>query len=153
MPATPSTRIPVRSRLRRWRSRRVEVRDESMFPTLRPGDRLLVDLRAYRDRPPKVGEIVVIADPLDGSRWLVKRVVGVGPGRWWRTAEGLRPGDDRARPSEAGDGIDLSPGAVWVLGDALDASRDSRRFGPVPSTGVVGRVYRCYAPAARRREL
>ena len=113
------------SRPRRWGSRRVVVRDGSMLPTLRPGDRLLVDTRAYRDREPRVGEVVVFVDPEEPSRWLVKRVSRV----------------------------DLPGATIEVRGDASETARDSRRFGPVPTRSVVGRAYRCYFPADRRREL
>lgn len=101
------------------------VRDESMLPTLRPGDRLLVDRHAYRDRPPRVGDVVVLVDPTDAKLWLVKRVAQVDP----------------------------SQGSVEVRGDAAEMARDSRQFGPVPTRSVVGRVYRCYFPPDRRREL
>ena len=101
------------------------VRDESMRPTLLPGDRLLVDRRAYRDRPPRVGELVVLVDPEDTNRWLVKRVSQVDP----------------------------VGGSIEVRGDATESARDSRRFGPVPLHSVLGRVYRCYFPVERRREL
>ncbi|MGP8158909.1 MAG: S26 family signal peptidase [Thermoplasmata archaeon] len=101
------------------------VQDESMRPTLLPGDRLLVDRRAYRDRPPRVGELVVLVDPEDANRWLVKRVSQVDP----------------------------AGGAIEVRGDAAEMARDSRRFGPVPACSVIGRVYRCYFPVERRRDL
>ncbi len=94
-----------------------------MRPELEPGDRLLVDTRAYAERLPAAGEIVVLVDPELPRRWLVKRV---------------RAADARG---------------VVVTGDAEDRSRDSRRFGPVPRNAIVGRVYRCYAPAHRRRDL
>jgi len=96
-----------------------------MRPTLRPGDRLLVDRRAYRTRPPAVGEIVVFVDPEEPRRWLVKRVAAVDP----------------------------AGALLEVRGDAADTARDSRRFGPVPIASVVGRVYRCYFPADRRQEF
>lgn len=101
------------------------VRDESMSPALRPGDRLLVDPKAYRDRPPRVGDVVVLVDPEQVSRWLVKRVAAV----------------------------DATAGSVEVRGDANEVARDSRQFGPVPIRSVVGRAYYCYYPVARRREL
>ena len=94
-----------------------------MRPVLAPGDRLLVDPTAYRSRPPRVGEIVVVVDPEDPTRWLVKRVAAV------------------------------APGTVVVVGDRDEVSRDSRRFGPVPLASVVGRVYRRYFPAERRADL
>jgi len=116
---------PLGSRPRRWGSRRVVVRDESMRPTLAPGDRLLVDPRAYRDRPPRVGEVVVVVDPEETSRWLVKRVAAVDP----------------------------AAGTVELRGDAPEVARDSRHFGPVPIRSLVGRAYYCYFPVVRRREL
>jgi len=94
-----------------------------MLPTLRPGDHLLVDPRAYRDRPPSVGDIVVLRDPELAGRLLVKRVAS------------------------------LNPDGVRVVGDDLSRSRDSRAFGPVPVATLVGRAYRIYAPVERRREL
>jgi len=56
---------------RRWLDA-VEVRGRSMAPTLLPGDRLLV----VRARP-RVGDIVLAADPRQPSRELIKRVESV----------------------------------------------------------------------------
>jgi signal peptidase I len=130
------------SSLRRWwSSRRVVVRDESMLPALRPGDRLLVDRTAYRDRPPRPGDIVVFVDPEEPTRWLVKRIGEVGPAP--------RSADEGTIRSPSG----VPAGAVVVLSDAPGPTRDSRRFGPVPIERLIGRVYRRYAPADRRGEL
>ena len=126
----------------------MEVRDDSMLPTLRPGDRLLVDRGAYRHEAPSIGDIVVLVDPQQPERWLVKRVAGVGPGRFWRSGTGLVTTES----PEAGAPIDLPQESVYVTGDA-PGSRDSRMFGPVPWTALVGRAYRCYAPAGRERDL
>ncbi len=119
--------------------RRVVVRDESMLPALRPGDRLLVALRAYRERAPGVGEIVVLVDPEAPGRWLVKRVAAVGPGPG--------PVDEQGRTPE------LPPGTVYVTGDNPARARDSRRFGPVALSALVGRAVRRYAPADRIGDL
>ena len=96
-----------------------------MLPTLRPGDRLLVDTGAYRDRAPRSGDIVVLIDPETPARWLVKRVSRV----------------------------DATDGTVEVLGDSADTARDSRRFGPVPVGSLIGRAYRLYSPPSRRCDL
>lgn len=97
---------------------------DSMVPTLRDGDRVLVDLRAYRDRAPLAGEVVLVEIP--GSGILVKRVSGSLP----RAA--------RAAPTE-----------VWVLGDNPARSLDSRTLGPLPVASVVGRVRVRYWPPRR----
>lgn len=96
-----------------------------MQPALRPGDRLRVDGQEYRNRPPGVGEIVVLVDPADASRWLVKRVTAVDP----------------------------QAGTLEVRGDASALARDSREFGPVPFESLLGHVYECYYPPERRRPL
>jgi nickel-type superoxide dismutase maturation protease len=130
VPAAPSTAgnepaVPAPSFLRRLRSMRVVVADGSMAPTLCPGDRLLVDPRAYRTRLPAPGEIVVFVDPERSDRWLVKRV----------------------------ESTDARGGTVWVRGDAEAVARDSRRFGPVSLGAVRGQAYWLYHPPGRRRPL
>lgn len=77
--------------------RRMEVEGDSMRPTLLPGDRLLV-LRRRRARP---GDLVVVADPRQHDRLMVKRVA-VADHRGWT-----------------------------VIGDNPPASTDSRAFGPL----------------------
>jgi hypothetical protein len=63
----------------------VEVRGGSMAPALQPGDRLLV---VASRRPPRVGEIVVAADPRGDGRELVKRVGGIDSQRVLLAADG-----------------------------------------------------------------
>jgi hypothetical protein len=141
----------------RWRSsRRVEVADESMRPTLAPGDRLRVDPRAYRDRPPRVGEIVVAIDPEAADRWLVKRVAAVGPGRFWHLPGQLVPAAPEGaadRPADAGELLELGADDVYLLSDAPLGGRDSRRFGPVRRATLIGRVTERYSPVERAGPL
>jgi nickel-type superoxide dismutase maturation protease len=62
-------------RLFRLPVRRFVVQDQSMQPTLWPGDRLVV----ARWLAPRAGDIVAIRDPADGGRFLVKRIVQLHP--------------------------------------------------------------------------
>ena len=89
---------------------RFRVDDDSMRPTLDPGDYVLVNRWAYRIRGPRAGEIVVLRDPEAPDRFLVKRISGT-------------PG----------------PSGLTVVGDNTDRSRDSRAFGPVPPNGSSAR--------------
>jgi nickel-type superoxide dismutase maturation protease len=109
---------------RRWLDV-VEVRGGSMAPSLLPGDRLLVESRSYLRRVPRVGEIVLAADPRRGDRELIKRVAAV---------------DDAAA-------------AVDLRGDAPDESTDSRAFGAVPVTDVRWRAAFRYWPPERAGRL
>jgi len=104
--------------------RRVEVTGDSMTPTLRAGDRLVVLAPPWGARP-EPGDVVAVPDPRAPGRLLVKRVAAV----------------DHAR------------GTVDVRGDAPGASTDSRTFGPVPRASVVGRAVYRYAPPGRTGPL
>ena len=89
-----------------------------MRPTLEPGDWLLVDPDAYRDTPPRVGDLVLVPDPRQPERLLVKRV-----------AEAHDDGRE-----------------LFVTGDRHDASTDSRAFGSVSTETLEGRPWFRYWP-------
>jgi signal peptidase I len=107
---------------------RVSVKGLSMAPTLLPGDHLLVrPARQLRRR-----DLVVVGDPAEPGRWVIKRVAAL-------------PGE-----SVEADGRTLVAGAgIVLLGDNPEHSTDSRDYGAVPLDAVHGRVWYRYAPAAR----
>jgi nickel-type superoxide dismutase maturation protease len=92
--------------------RRFRVEDESMRPTLEPGDYVLVNQWAYRFQSPKSGDLVVVQDPEAPERFLVKRV------------------SDATSSTE-----------VQLAGDNQFSSRDSRAFGPILIERIVGKVW------------
>jgi hypothetical protein len=92
---------------RRWPLRRFAVVEDSMRPSLRPGDGLL----ALRGGHARRGQLRVFPDPTLPSRWLVKRVGDVR-------------GAGRSATFEACSDNPSAPGVV-----------DSRQFGRVPVTG------------------
>ena len=105
-----------------------------MAPTLLPGDRLYVDPKAFRERPPALGDLVVARDPTEPHRLVVKRV-GSPPGP-------LSP-EVPGPPARS----------LYLLGDDPAVSRDSRTYGPVPLASVLGLVWFRYAPPERRGPL
>lgn len=122
----------------------VRVPTDSMAPTVRAGDHLLLD---KRDRSAHVGDVVVLDDPLGGGP-IVKRVVAVG-GDEIGFEDGIlvRNGQPVAEPYSDTflDGVYYGPyvipqGQLWVLGDNRYDSIDSRDFGPVDASTVQGRV-------------
>ena len=78
------------------------VAGDSMSPTLRAGDRVLVDLWSYRQRPPRRGEVALLLEP--GGEPLVKRVAR------------LPPGADRRAGAKAAEWADLAVGADLDVG-------------------------------------
>jgi len=103
----------------------VLVCGNSMAPTLRDGDLLLV--RRTLGRSLRRGEVVVFANPrADGDlawpQWLVKRVTALA-------------GDEV--PTDDHGGVRVPEGCYYVRGDNAD-SLDSRHFGYVRSEAVLG---------------
>jgi len=123
----------------------IRVPSDSMTPTIRPGDHLLLD--KLHPAAVVVGDIVVVHDPL-GDGLLVKRVVAVG-GDAIGFEDGVlvRNGQPIAEPytTDFLDGVYYGPevvpaGSVYLLGDNRVDSVDSRHFGAVPVSSVVGLV-------------
>jgi signal peptidase I len=69
---------------------------ESMLPTLKPGDVMIVDRRAYDQTDPGRGDIIVARY---GKDWVVKRVVGL-PGEEVEVKKGTLFIDGALRPEE-----------------------------------------------------
>jgi len=114
----------------RRRPFRVEIRGDSMSPTLRSGDWAV----ATRVGAPRRGQILVLEHPDRPGFEVVKRVVGV-------------QGD------LAPDGRPIGADRFWVEGDDPARSTDSRHFGPVARDAIRGRVWVVYWPADRWRVL
>ena len=106
----------------------------SMAPTIRPGDRIFVVKWGWDPEDVERGDIVVFLAPDRPRVHFIKRIEGL-------------PGDE----VEGGEGerIVVPEGHVYVLGDNHEDSRDSRQFGPVPLTSLVGPVYYRYWPPSR----
>jgi signal peptidase I len=126
----------------------VRVPSESMSPTLVPGDHVLVDKLAYSDAQPRRRELVVAHDPTGGGL-LLKRVVAVG-GDEVGVEDGVLvvngvPVEETFYDRKTVDGVYFGPlrvpdGRVFLLGDNRGNSVDSREFGAVPVSSLVGRV-------------
>ena len=114
--------------LRRFRPARVEIRGDSMAPTLRPDDLAL----AVATGPLRVGDVVVLEHPARPGLELVKRITA-GPG------------------DLGSDARVLGPGEWWVEGDDPMRSTDSRHFGSVRTDRIRARVVLVVWPPSRLR--
>ena len=147
------------------------VDGNSMDPTLRNDQRVFVNKFVYFDPivlnrnlnlnfdstlNPKKGDIVVFDPPFpyDASgKQFVKRIIAV-PGDTIENSSGIilvngKPfGNDFGATSEISEvPKTLVPeGYYYVLGDNRNSSNDSRNFGFVPRTSIIGRVWVIYWP-------
>ncbi len=134
----------------------------SMYPTLKNGDRVLVNKLSYKLHDVNRGDVVVFERPESEAAStipdLIKRVVGL-PGDsvafdnghvYINGAElpepylpaGVTTTSDFAPNDCTLDAPCLVPkGDVWVMGDNRNDSKDSRYFGPIPESSIVGRAF------------
>lgn len=131
------------------------VKGQSMEPNFYDHEYLFVDKLTYRRQAPARGDVVVIRYPLDPSEFFIKRVIGL-PGE---TIE-VSNGKVRIYNKEHENGFlldehtyldqDYTPltdtktlkdDEYYLMGDNRAASLDSRSFGPVKRSFIVGRVW------------
>ncbi|HVG93425.1 MAG TPA: signal peptidase I [Planctomycetota bacterium] len=153
------------------------IAGSSMAPGLAPGDRVLVDKVGLRYGLPARGEVVVFRAPGDGRNF-IKRVIGLEGDRVEIRGGEVRVNDTLlprtpapeappqteiersgertypihgAPPAERGkDGAwTVPPGHVFLLGDNRAATLDSRQFGPVPRSGIIGVASCVFWPLSR----
>lgn len=129
----------------------------SMAPTLKPGDRVGVDV--HPSGRPKRGEVWVFSMPpwagATGSV-AVKRVIGL-PGETIEVTGGKvlidgRPLDEPYLTAPTGysvSPITLGPDLYFMLGDSRGASHDSHVWGPLPVEYLIGPVKLRYWPLKR----
>jgi signal peptidase I len=137
------------------------IPSESMEPTLMPGDRVLVSKFLYRFISPHKNDVIVFIAPRGDGVDFIKRIVAVGGdeieqkngvvyvnGKVLKGNHRITPGDTFSFPSTK-----IEKGHVFVMGDNRTNSSDSRVFGPVPETSIVGRAFVLYWPLNRMRIL
>ena len=129
----------------------------SMEPTLLVGDRVLVNRFVYRFGSPKVGDVVVFHPPVAPQEDYIKRVMAVA-GQTIGVHDGKlvvdgKPVDepylkDQVMARDSPD-VKVPAGKVFVMGDNRNDSGDSRVFGPVPISSLLGKAFVIYWPLSR----
>ena len=129
------------------------VEGQSMEPNLHNNQRLIIEKISCRFHPPRRGDIVVIKMPNRHSDPLIKRVVGL-PGETIEIRDGhvyingrvlQEPYLQQLTYGNAGPHV-IAPEYVFVLGDNRGASNDSRSFGEVKLSNIVGHAWFRYWP-------
>lgn len=130
------------------------VKGASMEPNFLDHEYLIIDELSYRFRQPERGEVVVFRYPRNPSDFFIKRVLGL-PGETIEISDGIitvfnteYPNGIKISESYLGDvrtlgtkRVTLSSDEYYVMGDNREESMDSRSFGPVKKTFLIGRVW------------
>jgi len=152
-----------------------KIPSNSMYPTLKPGDRIFVskfiygawipftDLRLPDVRGPETGDIVVFTSPVEKKKYLVKRYIAGGGqtvsiegGAVYVDGEKLVSSPmrrffyyDRGEYSGERGPVRVPEGHFYVLGDNSANSMDSRYWGFVPYRNLVGKAFLVHWPPKR----
>lgn len=130
---------------------RFQIQQVSMLPTLHEGERVIVDKISYGLHPPERGDIIVFSG--HGALDLIKRVIGL-PGETIEIHDSqvFINGQALIEPyltqPTGGDmpAQQIAPDHYFVMGDNRSNSQDSRSFGPIQSSAIVGRAWLIYWP-------
>ena len=152
----------------------------SMQPTLMVGDRILVNKVVYgipvpftswrfpKVREPQRGDMIVFQAPDDPHRDFIKRLVAVGGDeveirdlRLWINGRPLTDPPkfrelvyyNRGPFGQLGKPVKVPPRQFFFLGDNSASSRDSRYWGFMPKSHIIGKAFVIYWPPRRIRWL
>jgi signal peptidase I len=131
---------------------RFRIEQVSMQPNLHEGEYVIVDKVSYLFRQPARGEIIVLKRSSEAD--LIKRVIGL-PGETIQVSNGqvqingqpiTEPYLKDPRINQDTPSLTIPADRVFVMGDNRNNSSDSRSFGPVPISDIVGRAWIIYWP-------
>ncbi|PCI29633.1 signal peptidase I [Candidatus Wolfebacteria bacterium] len=127
------------------------VSGASMDETFQDKDYLIVDQLSYRFSEPERGDVIIFRYPIDPSKFFIKRIIGLPNERIViqgnsvtifndRHTDGIRlvepyvtlPGHDTRTTTQ------LLSDEYFVLGDNRGGSSDSRAWGPLPKSNIIG---------------
>jgi signal peptidase I len=127
----------------------------SMDPTFETGEYLIVDQISYKFEEPQRGSVVIFKYPKDTSKFFIKRVIGLPDETVKIKGEevtiinkdhpnGFTLAEPYIAPSnrkEDNFAVTLKDKEFFVMGDNRVGSSDSRAWGPVPESLIVGRPF------------
>lgn len=137
-----------------------QVKGASMEPGLLSGEYIFTSKVTYKFRPIERGDVIVFKSPRNPDIEYIKRVIGL-PGDTVLFEDDLVSVNgvvleepyisDKTTLWEGGyikegESIVVSEGELIVLGDNRPRSSDSREFGPVPISSIIGQVFYRYFP-------
>ncbi len=139
--------VPIRF----WVAEPFIVSGDSMYPTFKNHNYLIIDALSYRFKDPQRYDVIVFKYPLDTKRYFIKRIIGL-PGETVTIKnkvititsptypEGLIIDQPVLDVETSGNlSLTLKDDEFFVMGDNRTVSSDSRVWGPLKSSLIVGK--------------
>ena len=134
-------------------SARIRVDGRSMEPSFQDGDYVIVNKLAYSSGELDRGDVIVFPFPLNTEEDFIKRIIGL-PGDHLKIVRGdiflngQRITEDYLLTNASGDmeEIIVPQGTVFVMGDNRNDSSDSRVWGPLQISEIIGKAFYRYWP-------
>ncbi|MFN4212531.1 MAG: signal peptidase I [Microgenomates group bacterium] len=137
-----------------------QVKGASMEPTFHSGDYILTSRITYKFRKPQRGDVVVFKSPKNPDIEYIKRIIGlpgdkilIENGEVYVNGIKLEETYISAKTNlwetgylKEGVAITVPENYVFVMGDNRPRSSDSREFGPIPASSIIGQVFYRYFP-------
>ncbi|QQG43814.1 MAG: signal peptidase I [Candidatus Roizmanbacteria bacterium] len=140
-----------------------QVKGASMDPTFNSGDYIFTSKITYKFRQPERGDVVVFKSPKNPDIEYIKRIIAI-PG----DSVSIKDGQVFVNGSilnenyinvttntweggfvKEGVLVTVPQNYLFVLGDNRPRSSDSREFGPIPLSSIIGQVFYRYFPASK----
>ena len=141
-----------------------QVSGNSMHPTFLDKEYILTNIITLRFNKPKLGDVIVFKAPNDSEKDYIKRVIGI-PGDTVMIKNGDVYVNDKLLDQSAylqsevktypgsflkeNQFITVPDGSYFVLGDNRPGSSDSREWGFVPLTSIIGKSMLVYWPVSK----
>lgn len=143
-----------------------EVKGDSMFPNFYDKEYVLTNLIVLKFEDPKAGDVVVFKAPPEPERDYIKRVIGtagdkisIKDGQVFKNGKQLNESsyltnDIKTYPGaflKEGEEVTIPEGGYFVMGDNRLKSSDSREWGFVKKSEIVGESLFVYWPITKMR--
>ena len=144
-----------------------QVSGESMYPTFKDKEYILTNLIGLRFADPKLGDVIVFHAPIDKDKDFIKRVIGMSG-----DVVTLKDGDVYVNNKKLDESkylhgvktyggsfmkenqpITVPAGDYLVMGDNRPFSSDSREWGFLKKTEVIGKSFFVYWPITNARHV
>lgn len=126
------------------------VNGQSMEPTFENGEYLIVNEISYRFENPKRGDVLIFKYPYDKTKYYIKRIIGLPSETIEISGTQVKITNDKNPngfilnepyikfPKDWNEKITLKSDEYFVMGDNRPDSYDSRSWGPLNKSFIIG---------------